>query len=123
MNTALWIIQALLAIFFIMPGLGKIRKSKEEHIKDGHLKASDSIIPIRILGILELLGCIGIILPWLTGICSVLTPVAAICFAIIMASGLMLHTIKRDFKMLSLLLIVLVLSAVVAYFRLKQLLS
>lgn len=39
-----------------MPGYGKITGSKEKHIADGHLKSNSSIIPIRILGVLELLG-------------------------------------------------------------------
>lgn len=66
MNTALWIMQGLLCAFFIMPGIGKVTSSKQKHIEDGHLKSYNSIIPIRVLGILELLGCIGIIVPWLT---------------------------------------------------------
>ena len=121
MNTALWIIQALLAAFFIMPGFGKINNSKEQHIADGHIKPEASVVPIRILGILEWLGCIGIIVPWLTGILPVLTPVSAVCFCLIMAAGLINHTIKKEYKMLPLLIGVLVLAAVVAYFRFGQL--
>ena len=121
MNTALWVIQALLAAFFIMPGYGKMSNSKQQHIADGHIKPEASIIPVRILGILEWLGCIGIIVPWLTGIAPVLTPLSAVGFSLVMTAGLVNHTIKKEYKMLPMLTIVLVLAAVVAYFRFSQL--
>ncbi|MDR6370416.1 putative membrane protein YphA (DoxX/SURF4 family) [Chryseobacterium bernardetii] len=117
MNTLVLIIQGLLALFFIMPGYGKISGSKVSHVANGHLKATSSIIPIRILGILELLGCIGIILPWILGIVPVLTPIAAVCFCIIMLAGMIIHTVKKEYKMLPMLVVVFVLSFLVAYYR------
>jgi uncharacterized membrane protein YphA (DoxX/SURF4 family) len=120
MNTILWLIQGLLSAFFIMPGFGKISSSKQKHIEDGHLKSNESIIPIRILGIFELLGCIGIIVPWLTGIAPILTPVTAVCFCLIMLSGIIVHTKKKEYKMLPMLTIVFALAAVVGYYRFKS---
>lgn len=121
MNTILWVIQAILAAIFIMPGWGKISSSKQQHIADGHIKPEASIVPIRILGILEWLGCIGIIMPWLTGIIPVLAPIAAVCFCLIMIAGVVNHTLKKEYTMLPMLTAILVLAAVVAYFRFKQL--
>ena len=103
-----------------MPGIGKIRNSKNKHVSDGHLKASSSILPIRVLGILELLGCIGIIIPWLTGIMPILTPITAVCFAIEMVVALVIQAGKKDYKMIPMLLIVIAIAAVVAYFRFKS---
>lgn len=117
MNTLVLIIQGVLALFFIMPGYGKITGSKESHVADGHLKANSSILPIRILGVLELLGCIGILFPWVLGIVPVLTPITAVCFCIIMLAGMIVHTSKKEYKMLPMLLIVFLMSALVAYFR------
>ena len=117
MNTILWTLQGLLSAFFIMPGIGKITGSKENHIADGHLKPHHSITPIRVLGALELLGCIGIIVPWLTGIAPVLTPIAASAFCLVMAAGMFVHTKKQQYNMLPMLIIVFILSALVAYFR------
>lgn len=121
MNTLLWTIQILLALFFIMPGWGKISASKEQHIADRHIKPGASIAPIRILGALEWLGCIGIVLPWLTGICRVLTPIAACGFCIIMTAGIINHTLRKEYKMLPMLIVVLALGTAVAYFRFRQL--
>jgi len=121
MNIILWIIQGLLSAFFIMPGYGKISASKDQHVADGHLKPNESIIPIRILGVLELLGCIGIIVPWLSSITPILTPIAAASFCIIMTAAMFVHIKKKEYKMLPMLIIVFILSAVVAYFRFDEL--
>ncbi|RAJ74958.1 DoxX-like protein [Chitinophaga dinghuensis] len=123
MNTILWIIQGLLSAFFILPGYGKITGSKEKHVNDGHLKPNDSIVPIRILGMLELLGCVGIIIPWLLGIAPILTPITATGFCLIMLAGIVVHTRKKEYKMFPMLMIVFILSAVVAYFRFAALVS
>jgi len=112
--------QALLAAFFIMPGVGKIRNTKDQHVTDGHLKATSSILPIRVLGILELLGCIGIIVPWLTGVLPILTPITAACFAIEMAAAFVIQAKKKEYKLLPMLFIVFVLAMLVAYFRFTE---
>lgn len=120
MDTILWVIQAILALLFIIPAFSKIINSKQQHIADGHIKAGASIVPIRILGVLEGLGCIGITVPWLTGIVPILTPIAALCFCLVMMAGLVIHTLKKEYKMLPLLTIILVLAATVAYWRFRQ---
>ncbi|RVT97209.1 DoxX family protein [Mucilaginibacter limnophilus] len=106
MNTFLWVTQILISLFFIMPGLGKLTGSKEKHIADGHLQPNDNILPIRILGVFELLGCLGIIVPWFTGIVPILTPITAVCFCIIMAAGMLVHSRKHEYKMLPMLIVV-----------------
>ncbi|SPZ94987.1 Uncharacterised protein [Sphingobacterium multivorum] len=100
-----------------MPGFGKITGSKEKHVADGHLKSESSIIPIRILGVLEWLGCIGIIIPWLIDFAPILTPMSATGFCLIMIAGMVVHTKKQEYKMLPMLIVVFILSAIVAYFR------
>lgn len=122
MNTTLWILQALLAAAFILPGYGKLFSSKQQHIAEGHIRPGASVLPIRVLGVLEGLGCIGIIVPWLTGILPVLTPVAATGFALIMTAGLVHHARKKEFKMLPMLALLLVMAVMVAWFRFRQLL-
>lgn len=112
--------QCLLAVIFIMPGWGKISGTVQQHIADGHIKPGASIVPIRILGLMEWLGCIGIIVPWYLGILPVLTPLAASGFALIMLAGLVNHTIKKEYKMLPMLSLILVMAAFVAYYRFQQ---
>jgi len=117
MNTFLWILQAILAAFFIMPGVGKVSGSRDKHIADKHIKPGGNLLPIRILGILELLGCVGIIVPWLTGILPILTPITAAGYSLIMIAGIVNHTIKKEYKMLPMLISVLAMALAVAYYR------
>lgn len=104
-----------------MGGYGKISNSVEQHIADGHIQAGASIMPIRILGLLEWLGCTGIILPWLLQVFPVLTPLSALGFSMIMCAGIFVHLRKKEYKMLPLLLLLLAMSITVAWFRFKQL--
>lgn len=106
-----------LAAFFVMPVVGKLTGSRAQHIADGHIKPDGNLLPIRVLGILELLGCVGIIVPWATGIAPVLTPLAATGFALVMVAGLVNHTLKKEYKMLPMLLLVLIAAATIVYFR------
>jgi len=117
MDTFLWVLQVILAVFFIMPGVGKISSSRGKHISDGHIKPDGNLLLIRILGVLELLGCIGIIMPWLTGIAPVLTPAAASGYCLIMVAGIINHIMRKEYKMLPMLTIVLVMASLVAYYR------
>jgi len=117
MNTFLWVLQGILAAFFIMPGVGKISGSREKHIADGHIKPDGNLLPIRILGVLELLGCVGIIAPWLTGIAPILTPATAVGYALIMIAAIINHTIKKEYKMLPMLTTILIMASLVAYYR------
>jgi uncharacterized membrane protein YphA (DoxX/SURF4 family) len=121
MNAVLWVMQGLLAAMFVMSGFGKISNTKEQHIADRHIKPGSSVIPIRILGVLEWLGCIGIIVPLLTGIMPLLTPVSAVCFGLIMIAALINHVLRKEYKMLPLLTTILLLAAIVAYFRFSEL--
>jgi len=117
MNLALWIIQGLLSAFFVLTGLGKLSGSKQHHIDSGHLQPGGSIIFIRMLGILELLGAAGIIVPWLTGILPILTPITAVCFCIVMMGALVVHGRKKEYKFLPLPVVVIALAGTVAYYR------
>lgn len=102
---------------FAMSGYGKISNTRQQHIADRHIKPDGSVIPIRVLGVFEWLGCIGIIVPWLTNIFPILTPIAAACFCLIMAAGIFVHTTRKEYRMLPLLATILAISFIVAYCR------
>jgi uncharacterized membrane protein YphA (DoxX/SURF4 family) len=117
MNTVTWIIQRLLAAFFAMPAFTKLTSSQEKLIEKKMLDPAASHLPVRGVGLLELLGVFGIILPQLTGILPVLTPVAAVGFALIMLVAFIIHLKRKEYKILPLLAIVFALSLIAAYFR------
>ena len=89
MNIALWIVQVLLALLFLFAGFQKLSQSKEDFGKNSfNTYAEDySANFLKMLGLFELLGGIGLILPWLTGILPWLTPLAAAGLAVIMVGA------------------------------------
>ena len=78
MNTALWIVQGLLAAAFLMAGIMKIAKSNPELAEKMGWVDDFSEGVIKTIGGLEILGAVGLILPGLTGIAPVLVPLAAV---------------------------------------------
>jgi uncharacterized membrane protein YphA (DoxX/SURF4 family) len=78
MEVVLWTLQGLLAALFAFSGAFKIALSKEALIAKGQTGIKHYPLPfIRFVATTELLGAIGLIVPWLSGIAPVLTPLAA----------------------------------------------
>ena len=80
MTYALWIVQALLALLFLFAGVAKLVMPVEEMTKDIHLPG----LFLRFIGVVEILGALGLILPALLRIRPGLTPLAAAGLVIIM---------------------------------------
>ena len=84
MNIVLWILQVLLGLFFLFAGGAKFVMTAEAM----RAAAPDAVqfpMPfIWFIGLCEVLGGLGLILPGLTGIKRNLTPLAAIGLLIIM---------------------------------------
>lgn len=100
MNTVLWILQAVISAIFMYSGVNKsifsIRKLVYEKEQTGVENLS---LPfVRFIGISEILGAIGLILPWWSGILPVLTPVSAILFAFIMIPAAIIHYKRKEPK-------------------------
>jgi len=119
MNTILWSCQVLLAITFGYSGLCKSILSEATLVyKKGQTGVEGLPMPfIRFIGISEIAGAVGIILPWWLGIARVLTPVTAVCFAVIMISAAPIHYKRKEPKNVTINLITLVISIFTAYGR------
>ena len=118
MNTALWIIQALLAAMFAMAGTTKLTQPQEKLEKQFPWVNDFSLSTVRLIGVSELLGAIGLIVPWLTGIVPVLTPIAAsgFCLIMILATNLV-HLKKGEYKGVAMNVVLFLLALFVAYGR------
>ena len=115
MNVALWIVQILLAALFLFAGGVKLVTPIEEMLKQMPLPLPGWFL--RFTGIIEVLGAIGLIVPWLTGIRPGLTPLAAAGLVIVMI-GAVIFTIRAgDIAMALMPLAVGLLCAFVAYGR------
>src|SRR5262245_53664162 len=82
MNVGLWIIQALPAALFLFAGGIKLVTPFDEMMKQMPIALPGWFVLFT--GIVEVLGAIGLILPWLLGIRPGLTPLAAVGLVIVM---------------------------------------
>ena len=120
MNTTLWIVQGLLAVMFFMAGIFKLTKSKDDlRVKLGDWVDILSPISLKIIGLLELLGAIGLIAPLALNILPILTPIAAIGLACTMGVAFMIHLQRKEYKELGTNLILLSIAVFIAIGRLN----
>lgn len=81
MHVALWIVQILLAALFLFAGVSKLVMSDAD-LTQGPIAMSPLFL--RFIGVCELLGGLGLVLPGWLGIATGLTPLAAAGLVIIM---------------------------------------
>lgn len=113
MNNVLWIIQALLALLFLFAGGMKLVLPIEEMTKDIVLPGAF----LRFIGVAEVLGGLGLILPGLSGIRPWLTPLAAAGLAIIMIGATVISFATGGLSAAMIPLVVGLLLGFVAYGR------
>lgn len=118
MTYVLWIIQVLLALLFLFSGGTKLVLPIETLMSMG----SPNAIPlpgllVRFIGVCEVLGALGLVLPGLLRIRPGLTPLAAAGLVIIMIGATVLTFAGDGFAMSLPPLVVGLLSAFVAYGR------
>jgi hypothetical protein len=110
---ALWIVQGLLALLFLFAGGTKLVLP---------LEALTGQVPlpgwfVRFIGIVEVLGAIGLILPVLLRVRPELTPLAAVGLVLIMIGAVVLTLVAGAVASALIPLVVGLLLAFVAYGR------
>lgn len=118
MVIALWIVNALLALAFIAAGAMKSARPKAALAASGMAWTEDfGGGSVKLIGIAEVLGGLGLILPLLTGIAPILTPIAATALAVIMIGAVVVHVRRKESATPSLVLGALsIVSAVLGFF-------
>jgi hypothetical protein len=117
-DVALWVLQAVLAAVFLATGLNKTFRSKAGMVAMSHWWGAWPAPAIKALGVAELLGVAGILLPWATGIARVLTPLAAIGLAVVLVGAVGTHLRYREYKVVPAVVVLLAAAIVVAARRL-----
>ena len=115
MNVALWIIQALLAALFIFAGGMKLVLPLDK--LTGPVPMPVPGLFLRFIGVCELLGGLGLILPSLLRIRPGLTPLAAVGLVIIMIGATWITLSTMDMASAVVPFVVGILAAFVAYGR------
>jgi uncharacterized membrane protein YphA (DoxX/SURF4 family) len=115
MNMALWIVQALLAALFLFAGGIKLVTPMEDMMKQMPLPLPDWFVIFT--GVVEVLGALGLVLPWVLRIKPGLTPLAAAGLVIVMIGAAVYTWAAGDVALALIPLLVGLLCALVAYGR------
>jgi hypothetical protein len=113
MNIGLWIVQGVLAAIFLFAGGMKLALPLEK-------LAGPVAVPglfLRFIGVCEVLGALGLILPGLMRIKPGLTPLAAAGLVIIMIGATVITLVAGEIVAALISLVVGLLAAFVAYGR------
>ncbi|MPZ80371.1 MAG: DoxX family protein [Actinophytocola sp.] len=117
MNVFLWILQGFLAAMFLMAGVLKSAQPKEKLAPRMPWVEDFSTGTVRLIGVVELLAALGLVLPGVTGIAPVLTPLAATGLAVTMVLAALTHARRKEYSGIATNAVILILAAVVAWGR------
>ena len=117
MNTIVWIIQSVVAALFAMTGFMKLATPKDK-LKEKMAWVNEySDMTIKFIGISEILGAIGLILPLALNIFPILTPIAAVALAVVMLLATRTHLMLKEYKEIGFTLFLFALSVFIAIER------
>ena len=116
MAIALWIVEGLLGLIFVMTGSFKFFQTKEKIIASGGTWA-ENFKPglIKTIAAIELISGLSVIVPRLLGHGHYLTFIAAACIATIMTGSLYIHIRRKEFPHAIINLMFLLMALFVAY--------
>jgi hypothetical protein len=112
---AYWIVAGPLALAYLAAGAQKTTRSQAQLVKAGIVWAGDFPLPaVRFIGVVELLGAVGLILPPLVDVALVLGPTAAVGLTLLQIGAVITHLIRREPKVLPINVALLALAAAAA---------
>src|ERR1700752_1271314 len=118
MNLALWIVEGVLAASFAGSGLMKLVVPKDKLVSSGQGWAQDyTPTNIRLIGLVELLGAAGLIVPAVTHIAPILVPLAAVGLALVRGGAAPVHGRRKEAMNIGVNAVLLVLAVFVAWGR------
>lgn len=98
MNVALWIVASVLAFGFTAGAIFKLTWSHERYAAKLHWPADFTAGQLKFIGVVELLGGLGLVLPGLVEDVRVLVPIAASGMALYMAGAVTERVRRREPK-------------------------
>jgi hypothetical protein len=117
MNVVLWILQVLLAAFFVFHAFLMLRPSPER-LQSGMKYVLEMPAGLRLFaGIAEGLGGLALVFPALFHVLTWLTPLAAAGLVLLMLGAIVLHVTRREYPNIGLNAVLGILAAIVAWGR------
>lgn len=119
MNIALWVVAALLAAVYFAVGCVKLLRGKALQRRMPWVEAFPDVA-VRFIGLCEVAGALGLVLPQATGELVWLAPTAAAALALLQLLAVVVHTRRGETQQLGVNVVLLVLALVVAVGRFAE---
>lgn len=120
LHISLWIVQVLLAAMFMMAGLLKATTPIAELAQKMSAAVVLPAALVRFIGVSEIAGALGLILPALTRIRPGLTALAGSALTVVMVLGAGYHVMQGEFQSLPVNFVLAGMAAFVAWGRFKK---
>lgn len=119
-NIVLWIAQGLLAVMFMMAGIMKASQPIDALAESLPWVTSTPLALVRFIGISELLGGIGLLIPSFFRFKPFLTVWAALGLALVMVFAAVFHATRGEFPGIGMNLVLLGIALFIAWGRSKK---
>ncbi len=119
MNAVLWLLQIVLALAFLALGLLMLTQSRERLLRVAGWVEDFPQPVVTAIGVLELLGAVGVVLPGILGVAGVVVPVAALGLAVLLVGAIATHLLRGEQDEVAAPVLLLVAAAAVAAGRLS----
>lgn len=119
MKYVLWFVQALLALAFLAAGFMKLTTPIDQLAQSMVWVSAVPVWLVKFIGLAEMAGALGMILPALTRVQPQLTPLAGVGLGLVMLFAIIFHISRGEIGFIVPNIVLLALAAFVAYGRWK----
>ena len=120
LHIILWIAQVILAAMFLMSGFMKLSQPIDQLSKMLPWAAQVPEALVRFIGVAEVLGAVGLILPSLLRIQPKLTPIAAVGLGLVMLFAVVFHISRGETGVIGMNFVLIAIAAFIAWGRSKK---
>lgn len=120
MNTALWIAQLILAAGFVWAAVMKVCQPVEKLAAMWPWAGQVPAALVKFTGFIDLLGGIGLVLPALTRIKPMLTPITALGVILLMICASVFHIVRGEASVIGVNVFFAIIAIFIAWGRFKK---
>lgn len=117
MDTFLWALQWLLTAMFLMAGTMKLMQPKEKLAENMGWVDDFSSTAVKAIGVAEVLAAIGLVVPPLTDIAPIFSPLAATGLVLLMLGAFDVHRRRGETPLMAMTAMLAIIAAFVAIGR------
>ncbi|MBQ1090077.1 DoxX family protein [Streptomyces sp. B93] len=123
MDVFAWILTSLLALFFLTTGLVKTVTPYTKLMENPSMgwAVDFTAWQVKAIAVLEVLGAVGVVVPWAFDTAKVVAPIAAAGLAVTMVGAMSVHGRRAEWSQVAVNAVLFALAVAVAAVRFAQL--